>query len=187
MALLNLSKYNFNDYENRVDSTVKIIDAIPNRNEGYSAPGGDVVGNISVGDVLAIGVIPKNSLITDIRVLYTQAFPDNATFDFGFLADFPDDALITFTTGVVADHEDLQQFIPLSNSGCVDADGVQVTTEEADYRGGIWNGDKRPLMLAVRVNGDGGDGTAITVGKCKVLISYIRFSNDDVVRGQKII
>ena len=186
MALLDLRRYRFNNYVNKVESTVKHIDAVSNRNRDFNCLSCEPQPNINVGDSIAIGTVPRNCLITDMRVLYEEGFPAGTTFDFGLLADFPSDNLVVFATDIVATGDNVQQWLPLPQSGAVDGAGVQVPLAETDYRAGIWNGDVRPLVLGIKVNGTDPDGTPILVGKCKVLVSFIRFGEEDIYRGEII-
>ena len=186
MALLDLRRYKFNNYTNKVESTIKSIDAIANRDRMYNCLSCEPQPSIEIGDSVVIGTIPRNCFVTDIRILYVEGFDVGVTFDMGFLADFPEDTLVPFATDIVATGDNLQQWISLPQSGAVDGAGVQVPLAETDYRAGIWNGDERPLALGIKVNGAEADGTPLTVGKCKVLISFIRFGDEDIHRGELI-
>ena len=185
MALLNLSKYSYNGYTSKVESTIKTIDAVNRSGEDFIVVGGQQgKRKIESGDILAIGAIPRNCLVTDIRIIYEEAFHADTTFDFGFVGDFPDDNLTVIKSGIVAAIANGTQYIPVGNSGVVDPDGTAVPSAESDYRGSLWNGDKRPLMLAIRVNN--ATVTELIDGKCKMLVSFIRFGEEDIVRGEPI-
>ncbi len=187
MALLDLKQYRYNDYLNRVESTVKSIDAVPNRDREYNCIHCEPQRNINVGDTIAIGTIPKNSLVTDVRVLYLEAFPAGTVWDYGFLGDFPDDHFTEIATDIVADESNVSQWLPVGHNGVRDPSGIMVPDGEDDYRGSLWNGDQRPSMLAIRMNNPTGSiGDAIKTGKMKVLISLIRFGESDLIRGQRI-
>ena len=186
MALLDLRRYRFNNYTNKVESTIKHIDAVANRDRDYNCLSCEPQPNINVGDSIAIGAIPRNCFVTDMRILYEEGFDAGTTFDVGFLADFPEDSLVVFATDVVATADNAQQWLPLPESGAIDSAGVQVPLAESDYRAGIWNGDKRPLVLGIKVNGTDPDGTPLKIGKCSVLISFIRYGEEDIHRGELI-
>ncbi len=187
MALLDLKQYRYNDYLNKVESTVKSIDAVPNRDRMYNCINCEPQRNINVGDTIAIGDIPRNSLVTDVRVLYLEAFPAGTVWDYGFLGDYPDDHFTEIATDIVADQGNVSQWIPVGHTGVRDPSGIMVPAEEDDYRGSLWNGDKRPSMLAMRMNNPTGSiGDAIKIGKMKILISFIRFGEEDIHRGERI-
>ena len=183
MALLDLKQYRYNDYLNKVESTVKSIDAVPNRGRNFNCIGCEPQRTINVEDVVIIGGIPKNCVVTDIRALYDEDFVAGTTFDLGFLNDALE--IVPFASGVVADGGIVTQYLPLSNDGVRDPLGVQVLTAERDFRGSIWNGDKKPLTLAMQFKG-GAAGTPLKAGKMKLLISFIRYGEEDIHRGQRI-
>ena len=191
MALLDLTGYQFNNYIRPVEATVKTITAVYNGEKGvFDEVGGDEPqSRIKVGDILAIGAIPQNVLVTDIRAIYEEGFDIDTEFDFGFLGDYPSDNITKFATNVLADDtiEHGNQYIPLGTTGVRAPDGTSITTVESDYRGAIWNGNTRPMMLAIEVKNDAvGAGNALSVGKVKILVSYIRYGNEDIYRGEPI-
>ena len=192
MALLDLRKYKFNNYKNRVESVIMTVNTQVDREVGFALlnPDGSLKNNtrrdIVVGDTLIIGEIPKYSYVTDIRVLYFEAFDDTTTFDIGFIGDFPEETVVPFAT-FVGDLQNLSQYIPLSINGVADKDGVQVPVLEADYRGGIWNDGVEPMKIGLKVHNETIlEANPLTTGKCKILVSFIRYSEDDVIRGEVV-
>jgi len=124
------------------------------------------------GDIVHIGAIPKNCYVNDITILMVEAFDAGTTLDLGFIGDYPDDNLTVFQSGIVVDESNVSIKIPLPISGVRNPDGSAAVSGVA---GGIWNGDGRPMPLAVGVNATG----VLTVGKCKVLISYARYDTNN--------
>ena len=183
MATLDLKQYNYNDYLNKVESTVKSIDALPNRDRMYNCIHCEPQRQINIDDVVIIGNLPKNCIVTDIRAIYLEDFATDVVFDLGFLND--DLEVVPFASDVVADGGIVTQYLPLSNDGVRDPLGVQVLTAERDYRGSIWNGDKKPLTLAMKFKGDVA-GTPLKTGKMKLLISFIRYGDEDIHREERM-
>jgi len=123
-------------------------------------------------DIVHIGALPKDSYVTDITLLVEEGFDVGATFDLGFIGDFPDDNIIVFQSGIAVDEPNVSIKIPLPVSGVRNPDGSAAVSGVA---GGIWNGDARPMPLAIRVNNPGG---VTTSGKVRFLFAYSRYDTN---------
>ena len=185
MATLDLKQYRYNDFLNKVESTVKTVDAVPNRDRNFNCINCEPQRHINVGDLIHIGNVPMNVLVTDIKVIYKEGFP-NCKFDIGFLGD--NLSFQTFATDVHADLGAVVQNIPVGSTGCRNPDGSDVPDGEMDFRGSIWNDDIKPLTFAIKMKSDTlADGDPIKVGKMRIIFSFIRFGEEDYTRGDRIL
>ena len=189
MSFISMNKYRRNDITKNVQCLALDIDAKPNRTGKYRIIGGAGLSGsggrnfLQVSDILFVGQVPRNCLVTDVRILWHKGFPADTKFDFGFLADFPSDALTVTQADIVADDsvQNGTMYINVNNAGAIDNTGTSIPSAEGDYRGALWNGDARPLMLGMNVRSDSlADGVELKEGSCTVLVSFIRFDKADL-------
>ena len=194
MAFISLNKYRKNNVSKAVQCLALDVDASSNRVGKYRIISGTnlPVGGyhfLRVGDTALIGQVPRNCVVTDIRVIWHEGFPDATEFDFGFLADFPDDTITVTQADIVADNtvENGTMYLNVNNTGAIDPSGSSIASADGDFRGALWNGDKRPLMLGINIkNASLANGDDLTKGKCTFLVSYIRFDKDDIFDEEDI-
>jgi len=156
MAALLEDNLNLNDMERQSAVAVKTIDA----SEGYAS-----------GDVLFVGMIPRECVATDIRIVADPAF--DGTFDLGFIGDFPDIAINPIATAVVT-ADNGTTVIDMPNTGVILADGTALPS--TDKRGSIWAGEYG-LNLGLKFNGD------ITKGLVRIIVTYSYYGTKDGAYG----
>jgi len=152
MALFQLDRDSLNDMERESSVTVKTIDG----SVGYKS-----------GDVVFLGIIPRECMATDIRIIADPAF--DGTFDFGFIGDFPDINITPIASAVVT-ADNGTTVIDMPNSGIILADGTALPS--ADKRGSIWAG-VNGLNLGIKFNG------AITKGLVRIIVTYSYYGSKD--------
>lgn len=150
MAIYDKGRNFLNDMERESSVVVKTIDG----SEGYES-----------GDVLFLGMIPRECIATDIRIIANPAL--DATFDLGIVSDFPEPTIVPIATDVVT-VDNKTTVIPMPVNGIIDAAGVDYTGD----KGSIWSGPNG-INLGVKLNG------AVTKGLLHIIVTYSYYGTKD--------
>ena len=174
-------KYQYSNFENRVNSTVKTVDALFDDRNSEDYDGSKTA--LCVGDIVHIGDLPKNCYVTDITILVYDGFGTDTKVDLAFIGDFPSTATTLICEDILIANGDTSIKIPLPTSGVAKPDGSNIGTDG----GGIWNDDLRAMPLAILLkNENSSNGTPLVGGRLKLLFSYVSFDVNDFDRAQVI-
>jgi len=114
-------------------------------------------------DIVILGLMPRECVVTDIRILFLEQV--DATFDLGFIDDWdagnPSFTFRELATDITSSNN-RTTVIPMPTLGVRNPDGSAYTGD----RGSIWCGE-RGHTLAIRCSGG-----AISAGKADIVVEY---------------
>ena len=163
MAFFGKSRLTTNNLERMVNAASFSLDGIAS--DEYDIRGSQTNAmqlqvNYADGDVVVVGILPKNSNVIKLLLNVKEAFPAGTTIDIDILSDNLDGAsgILNIATGVVVTESDVAIQIPLPTGGCRNADGTALTDVAL---ASMWIGDTIPFYVGVTLNGANLDGTGL--------------------------